>query len=116
MNTLVKYLDSQITDAEWERNRSRHKLLHDCKTKGFARLAVLGRFKGGISIKKTAVRNRTHREFAEQAAELVNDEGYSLTKASDLFGRNPGDLRYHCRQFGIELRKIRKDQLLATQH
>ena len=109
MNTLVKYLDSQITDAEWEANRSRNKLLHDCKTKGFARLSRLGAFHGGIEIsEKESAPEHTTLEFAKEAASLVNDQGWSIVRACEKFGRNPGDLRYYCDKFGVGLdRKMR---------
>ena len=95
-------LDSKITDAEFDKAVERHKLLHDCKTKGFSRLKALGRLEGGIDIPvKKAVREHTTLEFATEAARMVND-GMTMTAACDLFGRNHGDLKYYCDKFGIE--------------
>jgi len=100
-------LDSKMTDAEWERNRQRAKFLRDCKTKGFKRLASLGRFKGGIDLAKAkAVQDHTPIEFATEAARMVN-EGMTITAACEKFGRNPGDLKYYCEKFGIKYRSIK---------
>lgn len=105
-----KMLDAQITDAEWNRQRIQAKFMHDCGTKGFKRLKQLGRFHGGIDVKvKSAAPQHTALEFAEGAAAMVN-EGMTISRACEKFGRNPGDLRYYCGKFGIELRKIRKAQ------
>lgn len=102
--TMCALMDAQITDAEWEAQRQRNKLLHDCRTKGFARLAMLGQFKGGIKISaKKAARDHTPLEFATIGARLVNDENWTRTKVCKKFGRNVADLRYYCDKFGIDL-------------
>ena len=108
-------MDAQITDEEWEAQRKRNKLLHDCKTKGFARLNELGHLNGGIKIKKDkAAPNYSPLEFAQLASKMVN-EGMSLTKACSQFGRESGDLRHYCKKFGIQLnRKQREWDYAAT--
>jgi hypothetical protein len=103
---MLDALDAQWTDAEWERNRQHAKFLYDCKTKGFARLARLGASHGGIALsEKESAPEHTTFEFATEAAALVNDQGWTISKACEKFGRNAGDLRYYCEKFGIELNR-----------
>ena len=109
-------VDGLMPFKEWDRERKRAKLLHDCKTKGFARLARLGASHGGIEIsEKESAPEHTTLEFATEAAALVNDQGYSISRACERFGRNAVDLRYYCNKFGIELhRKMRTWDYDAT--
>ncbi len=101
--TALDLLDSQLTSAEFDAYRKRSKFLHDCKTKGFARLKKLGNLAGGIELSKTkSAPQHTPLEFATEAAALVNG-GMPITKACEKFGRNSGDLRYYCNKFGIKL-------------
>ncbi len=93
-----------MTEEEFDAAVRRNKLLHDCKTKGFRRLQTLGPHAGGIGIKpkKKTIRMDAF-EFATMGAKLVNSGQSSIQAWADQAGRNPGDLRYYCNKFGIEL-------------
>jgi hypothetical protein len=114
--TASAILDSHITSAQFDAAVAHNRFLHDCKTKGFKRLQAIGRFGGGIELKeKTTAPEHTPLEFAQQAADMVNNHGASITKACEKFGRNPGDLRYYCNKFGVKLnRKMRTWDYDAT--
>ena len=97
-------LEAQMTSAEFDAAVRRNKLLHDCKTKGFKRLQTLGPHAGGVGIKPKQKTVRMDAfEFATMGAKLVNSGQSSIQAWADQAGRNPGDLRYYCNKFGIEL-------------
>lgn len=101
---MCALMDAQITDAEWEAQRKRNKLLHDCKTKGFDRLKKLGQFSGGIELSKNrSAAQHLPIEFATLGAKMVNEDGRTIKSVCDEFGREHADLRYYCNKFGIEL-------------
>ena len=43
---ICAIMDAQMTSAEFDSELARHRLLAECKAKGFARLATLGHFDG----------------------------------------------------------------------
>jgi hypothetical protein len=99
-------MDAQITDKEFDESVARNKLLHDCKTKGFKRLQSLGPYAGGVGIKpKPKVVRVEAYEFANMGAKLVNEGKITISAWAEQCGRNPGDLRYYCNKFGIELNR-----------
>tara|TARA_R110002020_G_scaffold39826_1_gene117972 strand:+ start:101 stop:598 length:498 start_codon:yes stop_codon:yes gene_type:complete len=102
-------MDAQMTSAEFDAEIARNRLLAECKQKGFARLATLGHFSGGIKLsKKKAAPDNTPEEFAQEASRLVNEGVMSISAAADKFGRNSADLRYYCNKFGLALGNKRK--------
>ena len=102
--TICALMDAQITDKEFDRGIERNKLLHDCKTKGFKHLQKLGPLDGGVGIKvKPEVIRMNGYDFARVGAKLVNEGNVTITKWAEQCGRNPGDLRYYCDKYGIEL-------------
>ena len=93
-----------MTEEEFDAAVRRNKLLHDCKVKGFKHLERLGVLAGGVKQKKKPKTVRMDAfEFATMGAKLVNSGQSSIQKWADQAGRNPGDLRYYCNKFGIEL-------------
>ncbi len=102
--TANKILEMHLSSAEFDAAVARNKLLHDCKTKGFKRLQALGWHAGGVDIKeKPKVVRMDPYEFATMGANLVNARKITIAAWADQCGRNPGDLRYYCNKFGIEL-------------
>jgi len=110
-SVICAIMDAQMTDEEFDAAIARNKLLHDCKTKGFRRLQTLGPHAGGVGIKPKAQIVRVDAfEFANMGAKLVNEGKTTITAWANQCGRNPGDLRYYCDKFGIELvRKMNPD-------
>ncbi len=103
--TMCALLDAQMTSKEFDDAVARNKLLHDCKTKGFADLERLGLIE---NVKRREKPNYTHLEFAQMGAKMVNEQGRSIKDVCDQFGRNNADLRHFCNKFGIALKKRQK--------
>jgi transposase len=112
--TALQFLDSQTTDAQVERYRKRHKLLHDCKTKGFPRLRKLGQITDGEPIPEPQT-NDNRRSIAAMGSVLVND-GLHVSKAAERCGVSVVSLKHYCKRFGFGLdpEMTRRDRVTSA--
>lgn len=93
---ILKLLESSMSDAEFDRCVENHKLLYDCKTKGFKNLEIAGLIQHPSTSERFGKDESA--EIAEQASRLVNDGKMTVASAAKEIGVSTGVLRYHVRK------------------
>ncbi len=92
---ILTLLDSSLTSKEVDHCLANHKLIHDCKTKGFKTLEKMGLIvmpeKGESRVFLTKVEAR---KIAADAAKLMA-KGKTLKESADKLGVKESTLKHH---------------------
>lgn len=116
---MLALLDSSLTGEQFDRCLQNHKLLHDCKTKGFERLKKLGIIEvkeREPELTKEEKRDK-YKQLAIDAEKLVKG-GMTIDQAAAELGVKGHTVNHHCRRHGIKLkpgrvrRKKASDQMI----
>lgn len=112
---MLTLLDSSLTGDQFERCIQNHKLLHDCKTKGFEKLKKLGLIvvpERLPELTKEEKRDK-YKQLAIDAEKLVKS-GMTIDQAAGELGVKGHTVNHHCRRHGIKLKPRRVRRKKAT--
>lgn len=112
---MLTLMDSSLTGEQFERCLQNHKLLQDCKTKGFEKLKNLGLIVMPERLPELTIEEKLdqYKETAIKAEKLVKG-GLSVSQAAAELGEQDHNVRYYCKKYGIKLKPERVRREKAT--
>ena len=92
---IDRLLNSQVSEKEFNRQLENHRLLRDCKARGFEELKKQGLIAKIANNRSTAQFRATDEKMAiaKEGARLINEEFLPMTKAAQKLGIDPDTLR-----------------------